>query len=91
MSGEVAALRAANAGLRQVIEAKDVEITALLTELGAVKAQVADLAARVKANSKNSSRPPTSDGLRSWRRSRCARRPAAGRAGRRGSRGRRWS
>ena len=63
MSGDVAVLRAANAGLRQVIEAKDAEIAALRTELGRLQAQVADLAARVKASSKNSSRPPSQDGL----------------------------
>ena len=61
--GEVAALRAVNAGLRQVIEAKDAEIAALRTELGKVQAQVADLAARVKASSENSSKPPSQDGL----------------------------
>jgi hypothetical protein len=31
--------------------------------LGKLQAQVADLAARVKASSKNSSKPPSSDGL----------------------------
>lgn len=44
-----AGLRAANARLRE--------------HLAGLQSQVADLAARVKANSRNSSRPPSSDGL----------------------------
>lgn len=61
--GELAALRAANAGLRQVFEAKDAEITVLHAQVEELRAQVEELAARVQANSKNSSRPPSSDGL----------------------------
>jgi transposase len=70
---EVAALRAANARLRQVIEAKDTEIAALRTshqaqldvlraQVAALSAEVADLRARVGATSRNSSKPPSSDG-----------------------------
>jgi transposase len=58
-----AGLRAANAQLRLLLEAKDAEITALRAELGKLQSQVADLAARLKQDSKNSSRPPSSDGL----------------------------
>ena len=71
---EVAALRAANARLREVIEAKDIEIAALRTshqaQLGALRAQVAalaaevaDLRARLGQNPRNSSKPPSSEGL----------------------------
>jgi transposase len=58
-----AGLRAANAQLRLLLEAKDAEITALRAELGKLQSQVADLAARLKQDSANSSRPPSSDGL----------------------------
>ena len=61
--GELAVLRAANAELRQVIEAKDAEITVLRAQVEELRTQVEELAARVQANSKNSSRPPSSDGL----------------------------
>jgi hypothetical protein len=71
---EVAALRAANARLRAVIEAKDTEIAALRAshqaQLGALRAQVtalaaevAELRARLGQNSRNSSKPPSSEGL----------------------------
>jgi transposase len=71
---ELAALRAANARLREVIEAKDIEIAALRSshqaQLDALRAQVAALAtevaelrARVGQNSRNSSKPPSSEGL----------------------------
>jgi transposase len=71
---EVAALRAANARLREVVEAKDTEIAALRTshqaQLNALRAQVAalseevaDLRSRLGQNSRNSSRPPSSEGL----------------------------
>lgn len=70
---EVAALRAANARLRQVVEAKDVEIAALRTshqaqldalrgQVAVLTAEVADLRSQVGKNSRNSSRPPSSDG-----------------------------
>jgi transposase len=67
-------LRAANARLRQVVEAKDIEIAALRTshqaQLDALRAQVdvlsaevADLRARLGQNPRNSSKPPSSEGL----------------------------
>ncbi len=71
---KVAALRAANARLRQVVDAKDTEIAALQTshqaQLDALRAQVtvlsaevADLRARLGQNPRNSSKPPSSEGL----------------------------
>jgi transposase len=71
---EVAALRAANARLREVVAAKDTEIAALRTshqaQLDVLRAQVtalaeevADLRARVEKNPRNSSQPPSSEGL----------------------------
>lgn len=70
----MAALRAANARLRGVIEAKDTEVAALRTshqaqlkvlraQVAALSAEVADLRARLGQNSQNSSRPPSSEGL----------------------------
>jgi len=70
----VAALRAANARLREVIEAKDTEVAALRTshqaqlnvlraQVAALSAEVADLRAWLGQNSQNSSRPPSSEGL----------------------------
>jgi transposase len=60
---EVAALRAANARLRQVIEAKDTEVLVLREQLEVLRAEVAELRARLGASSRNSSRPPSADGL----------------------------
>jgi len=60
---ELAALRAANARLRQVIEAKDIEVGVLREQLEVLRAEVAGLRARLGANSRNSSRPPSSEGL----------------------------
>ena len=70
----MAALRAANARLREVIEAKDIEIAALRTshqaqsgalraQVAALAAEVADLRARLGQNPRNSSKPPYSEGL----------------------------
>ena len=69
----IAGLRMANARLRELLEERDAHIAQLLAQAAQVdelqalvaelQAQVADLAARVKQNSKNSSRPPSSDGL----------------------------
>src|SRR5579871_6465131 len=62
-------LRAANARLRELLAERDARIaeqaaenTALREALAELQSQVADLAARVKTNSRNSSRPPSSDG-----------------------------
>jgi transposase len=66
----VGGLRAANARLRELlaerdarIAEQDAEIAVLREQLAAVRSQVADLAAQVKTNSRNSSKPPSSDGL----------------------------
>jgi len=63
-------LRAVNARLRELLAERDRRIAeqaaenAVLREaLAGLQSQVADLAAQVKANSRNSSKPPSSDGL----------------------------
>jgi transposase len=58
-----AGLRAANARLRELLSERDAENAELRELVTALQAQVADLAAQVKSNSRNSSRPPSSDGL----------------------------
>jgi transposase len=58
-----AALRAANARLRELLAERDAEIGLLREALAGLQSQVADLAAQVKASSRNSSKPPSSDGL----------------------------
>jgi transposase len=58
-----AGLRAANARLRDLLAERDAEITRLREQLAGLQSQFADLAAQVKANSRNSSKPPSSDGL----------------------------
>jgi transposase len=70
VAGELAALRAANEGLRAanaqlrlLLAEKDTRIAALSAQLEELGSQVADLAAQVKRNSRNSSRPPSADGL----------------------------
>jgi transposase len=67
---EVAALRAANARLREVIGAKDAEVAALQARLEASLAQLEELRAEVEAlraqlrqNPRNSSKPPSAEGL----------------------------
>ncbi len=71
-SGELTAagLRAANARLRDLLAGRDARIGELQAQvaaqdarIGELQAQVADLAAQVKLNSRNSSKPPSSDGL----------------------------
>jgi transposase len=50
-------------GLRALLAERDAEIAGLRAQVAELQAQVADLAARVRQNSKNSSKPPSSDGL----------------------------
>ncbi len=57
-----AGLRAANARLRELLARRDAEIAVLREQLAVLQSQVADLAARVKTISRNSSKPPSSDG-----------------------------
>ena len=59
-------LRTANARLRELLAGKDEIIAALQVQVAKVaemEARVEALAAQVKQNSRNSSRPPSSDGL----------------------------
>ena len=58
-----AGLRAANGRLRELLAQRDAEIARLRAQVAELQEQVADLAARVGQNSKNSSKPPSSDGL----------------------------
>jgi len=60
---DAAGLRAANARLRVLLAERDARIAALEVQLTALGGQVEALAAQVKANSRNSSKPPSSDGL----------------------------
>jgi transposase len=67
---EVAALRAANARLSGVIQAKDTEVAALRAQVKGYQAQLEELRAEVQAlrarlgqSPRNSSRPPSSEGL----------------------------
>jgi transposase len=67
---DAAGLRAANARLRELLGQRDERIEALAAEntvlreqLAALGSQVEALAAQVKSNSRNSSKPPSSDGL----------------------------
>lgn|SRR5512135_181685 len=67
---EAAALGAANARLREVIETKDTEVAVLRAQLEACQAQLEELRAevetlraRLRQNPRNSSRPPSSEGL----------------------------
>jgi transposase len=59
----LAALRAANARLRQVIEAKDAEVAVLRAQVEALRAEMEALRARLGQNPRNSSKPPSSEGL----------------------------
>ena len=61
--GDGAGLRAANARLRELLAERDAQVAELRALVADLQAQVAELAARAGQNSKNSSRPPSSDGL----------------------------
>jgi transposase len=63
VSDDAAGLRAANARLRELLAERDEAIALLTEQLQVMQSQVADLSAQVKSNSRNSSRPPSSDGL----------------------------
>ena len=67
---ELTALRAANARLREVIEAKDTEIgvlrglvEAFQAQMEELRAEVDALRARLRQNPRNSSKPPSAEGL----------------------------
>ena len=57
----IAGLRAANARLRELLAERDARIGQMEVLIADLQAQIADLAAR--EDSKNSSKPPSSDGL----------------------------
>jgi transposase len=62
--GDAAAgLRAVNARLRELLAERDAQVAGLLERLAELEARVAELAAQAGQNSKNSSKPPSSDGL----------------------------
>jgi Family of unknown function (DUF6444) len=67
---EVAALRAANTRLWQEVEAKDTEVVVLRAQPAAYQAQLEELRAevemlraRLRQNPRNSSQPPSGEGL----------------------------
>jgi transposase len=67
---DAAGLRAANARLRELLAERDermaeqdAEIAVLREALAGLQSQIEGLAAQVKSNSRNSSKPPSSDGL----------------------------
>jgi transposase len=62
-AGAAPDLRVVNARLRELLAERDAEVAALRELVAGLQAQVADLAARAGQNSKNSSKPPSSDGL----------------------------
>jgi transposase len=59
---DAAGLRAVNARLRELLAERDERIAVLEAELTALGTRVEALAAQVKSNSRNSSKPPSSDG-----------------------------
>jgi transposase len=68
--GDAAGLQAANVRLRGLLAERDAQIGELLAvvaglreQVAELQAQVADLAAKAGTNSRNSSKPPSSDGL----------------------------
>jgi hypothetical protein len=60
---DAAGLRAADARLWEMVTQRDAEIAVLREQRSGLQSQVADLAARVASNSRNSSMPPSPDGL----------------------------
>jgi transposase len=60
---DAAGLRAGSARLRELLAERDAEVAVLREQLSGLQSQVADLAARVASKSRNSSKPPSSDGL----------------------------
>jgi transposase len=63
VADDAAGLRAANARLRELMADRDAEIAVLREQVAVLQEQVADLAARSGMNSRNSSKPPSLDGL----------------------------
>jgi transposase len=57
-----AGLGGANARLRELLAERDAQIAVLLEQVAVLQSQVEGLAAQVKSNSRNSSKPPSSDG-----------------------------
>jgi transposase len=60
---DAAGLRAANARLRELLAERDAGVAVLKEALAGLQSQVEALAAQAKTNSRNSSKPPSSDGL----------------------------
>lgn len=60
-SAEVQRLRAANAALREVVEAKDAQLEVLAAQLEVVSARLDQLERQRDKDSSNSSKPPSSD------------------------------
>jgi transposase len=60
---DAAGFRAANARLRELLAERDAEVAVLKEALAGLRSQVEALAAQAKTNSRNSSKPPSSDGL----------------------------
>ena len=57
----VAALREANARLREVVEAKDAQLAEAQAQIGMLAGRIADLERRLGKDSSTSSKPPSSD------------------------------
>ncbi|WP_432169654.1 DUF6444 domain-containing protein [Streptomyces sp. 1222.5] len=77
-------------GLLSELAATRADLTQARAELAEARVRIADLEARLAQNSKNSSKPPSSDGLVKRARSPCGAGPGAVRAVRRGRKASRW-